>query len=276
MALPSSGQIDMNQMNTDRGIPSGTQIDLASAGTAYSVSYNTSGTDQLGMDEFYGKSIAAPPPPVPPTPPPAVPTYSIAGSPTVVNEGNSVTFTITTTNVPNGTVLYWTTDAPTGEELNTPSAGDFTDGVTQGSITINSNSATLVRTLVEDSATEGDETFVIKLRDGSTSGAVLAISNIIIIGDTSLSPPPPPPPAQTCFLVSVTAGKDTNTVCCGIPTYESVYFNASSVASATVYYGDSNTCSSPWSFTRYFLENGTVYRWQSGVMTNLGSCPTCN
>jgi len=209
MALPSSGQITMNDMNTDRGITSGTQIDLATAGTAYSVSYNTTGTDQLGMDEFYGKSIAAPPPP---PPPPAVPTYSIVGSPTVVDEGQSVTFTITTTDVPNGTVLYWTTNAPTGEELNTPSAGDFTDGLTQGSITINSNSATLVRTLVEDSATEGDETFVIKIREGSTSGAVLATSNTIIIADTSQSPsPPPPPPPPPAFnsYVCVQTGPST-------------------------------------------------------------------
>jgi hypothetical protein len=217
MALPSSGQITMNDMNTDRGIPSGTQIDLASAGTAYSVSYNTSGTDQLGMDEFYGRSIAAPPPP---PPPPAVPTYAINGFPTVVNEGNSVTFTITTTNVPNGTVLYWTTNIPEdglsiegGGTLNTPSAGDFTDGLTQGSITIISNSATLVRTLVEDSATEGDELFVIKLRQDNTSGAVLATSNTIIIADTSqgVPPPPPPPPPPPAFnsYVCVQTGPST-------------------------------------------------------------------
>ena len=57
MPLPSSGQISMNDMNTDRGISSGTQIDLATAGNVYSVSYNTLGTNQLGMDEFYGKSL---------------------------------------------------------------------------------------------------------------------------------------------------------------------------------------------------------------------------
>jgi hypothetical protein len=57
MALPASGQISMDNMNTDRGIASGTQIDLATAGTAYSVSYNTSGTNDLQFSEFYGLSI---------------------------------------------------------------------------------------------------------------------------------------------------------------------------------------------------------------------------
>jgi hypothetical protein len=57
MPLPASGQISMNDMNTDRGIASGTQIDLAAAAIVYSVSYTTDGTNQLGMDEFYNKSI---------------------------------------------------------------------------------------------------------------------------------------------------------------------------------------------------------------------------
>jgi|688.fasta_scaffold01113_12 hypothetical protein len=57
MALPASGQISMDNMNTDRGIASGTQINLATAGTAYSVSYNTSGTNDLQFSEFYGLSI---------------------------------------------------------------------------------------------------------------------------------------------------------------------------------------------------------------------------
>ena len=63
MALQVSGPISMNDMNTDRAIASGTQIDLASAGTAYSVSYATNGSDDLQFSEFYGKSAGAPPTP---------------------------------------------------------------------------------------------------------------------------------------------------------------------------------------------------------------------
>ena len=65
MALQSSGPISMNDMNTDRGIASGTQIDLATAGTAYSVSYATDGSNDLQFFEFYGKSAGTPPSPTP-------------------------------------------------------------------------------------------------------------------------------------------------------------------------------------------------------------------
>jgi hypothetical protein len=56
MAIPSSGEISMNLFNTDRNIASGTQIDLAAAGTAYAISYATDGSNDLQMAEFYGKS----------------------------------------------------------------------------------------------------------------------------------------------------------------------------------------------------------------------------
>lgn len=56
MAIPNTGEITMNLFNTDRGIASGTQIDLAAAGTAYAVSYTTDGSNDLQMLEFRGKS----------------------------------------------------------------------------------------------------------------------------------------------------------------------------------------------------------------------------
>jgi hypothetical protein len=60
MALPSSGPISMNDMNTDRGIASGTQIDLDTAAIAYGIP-----TKPHGMDEFYGLSVGTPPSPTP-------------------------------------------------------------------------------------------------------------------------------------------------------------------------------------------------------------------
>ena len=67
MALQASGPISMNDMNIDRGIPSATQINLATAGTAYGVSYLTNGTNDLQFSEFYGLSVPSPTPPSPPT-----------------------------------------------------------------------------------------------------------------------------------------------------------------------------------------------------------------
>jgi hypothetical protein len=264
MALPASGQISFQDFNTDRGLSSTAQIDMDTAAIAYSIP-----TRPHSMDEFYGRSIAAPPPP---PPPPAIPTYAITGSPTVVNEGSSVTFTIVTTNVGNGTILYWTTNAPDGE-LNTPSAGDFTDNTTEGSVTINSNAGSFIRTLVEDSATEGDEVFVIKLRQDSTSGAVLATSNIVIIGDTSLSPPPPPPPPPpSCFLISgVQEGTSVTQICNGIPRTINGYFNASTIEASTAYYGLSD-CSTLFPSTRYFQVTGGYYIWNGSSMSGPFTC----
>jgi hypothetical protein len=56
MAIPNNGEISMNLFNTDRNIASGTQIDLAAAGTAYAISYTTNGSNDLQMLEFRGKS----------------------------------------------------------------------------------------------------------------------------------------------------------------------------------------------------------------------------
>jgi hypothetical protein len=113
------------------------------------------------------------------------PTYSITPNITSVNEGSSVTFTVTTTGVANGTTLFWTTESIIG----TVNASDFTDAVTTGSFTINNNTATITRTLRNDSLTEGTESFRLRVHTGSTSGTVVATSTGVGINDTSLTPP---------------------------------------------------------------------------------------
>jgi membrane protein insertase Oxa1/YidC/SpoIIIJ len=105
--------------------------------------------------------------------------YAVSASSATVNEGSSVTFTITTANVANGTTLYWTTDG-------TAVAADFTDSETSGSFTITSGSGSVVRTLTLDYVTEGSETFSLSVRTGSTSGTVVATSETVTINDTPL------------------------------------------------------------------------------------------
>lgn len=111
------------------------------------------------------------------------PTYAIAPNVTSVNEGGSVTFTVTTTSVPDGTTLYWVTDGGMGV-----SAGDFSDGALTGQVTINSNTGSIVRSIVSDSSTEGAETFYLDLKTGGTSGPTQATSATVTIGDTSTTP----------------------------------------------------------------------------------------
>jgi len=118
------------------------------------------------------------------------PSYNISG-PANANEGANASFTITTTNVSNSTTLYWSTNAVSSSQ---PTGLDFTDGVTSGTVTINNNAGTITRTLSNDLATEGVESFSISLRSGSVSGEILATSGIVNIGDTSTTPAPTPPP----------------------------------------------------------------------------------
>lgn len=112
------------------------------------------------------------------------PTYSISPNVTSVNEGNSVQYTVTTTNVPNGTTLYWTQIINIGNA----SASDMSDLQDSGSVTINSNTGSFTRTLSADLSTEGTETLSVQLRTGSTSGTIVATATNVSVIDTSTSP----------------------------------------------------------------------------------------
>ena len=104
------------------------------------------------------------------------PTYSVSESSTNVNEGDTVTFTITTTNVPNGTSLYWDT---TG----TVTADDFSDNTLTGLVTVNNNTATITRTIRNDySVSEGAENFALQI---SEAGVLVVTSNTVSVADTS-------------------------------------------------------------------------------------------
>jgi hypothetical protein len=109
------------------------------------------------------------------------PTYSVSPSTSSVNEGSSVTFTTTTTNVPDSTTLYWTLSTISG----TINTSDFSGGATSGSFTITSNSGSVVLTLANDVTTEGSESFQFQVRTGSTGGTIVDTSTTVTINDTS-------------------------------------------------------------------------------------------
>jgi len=112
-----------------------------------------------------------------------VPTFGVAPSTTSVNEGSSVVFTVVTTGVPDGTTLYWTTLQISG----TVSASDFTDGDLSSSFVINNNIGTITRSITSDRTTEGSDAFRIQIRQTSTSGTIIATSDVVYINDTSLN-----------------------------------------------------------------------------------------
>jgi hypothetical protein len=104
----------------------------------------------------------------------ATPTYNIGRSLSAVNEGSSVTFTLSTTNVSNGTVLPYT--------ITGISATDVTTGSLTGSFTVNSGLATTTITMSADQLTEGAETATLTLNNA-------AASNFVIVNDTSVFTP---------------------------------------------------------------------------------------
>ena len=111
------------------------------------------------------------------------PNYVITASSSSVDENGSVTFTIVTNNVADGTDLYWTLGAVSGSVT----TGDFT-GATDGTVTINNNTGSVTVTLNPDETTEGVEEFLLALRLNSITGQVVATSSAITINDTSLTP----------------------------------------------------------------------------------------
>ena len=105
--------------------------------------------------------------------------YSISPNTSAVNEGDTITYTVTTVGVADGTTLYWTDDGTT-------TGPDFTDSNASGSFTITSGSGTFSRTLLNDYLTEGTETIIIHIRTGSINGPIVATSGTVSVADTSI------------------------------------------------------------------------------------------
>lgn len=100
-----------------------------------------------------------------------------------LNEGQTVQYTVTTTNTADGTVLYWKT---TGNTTNSDIVGGNT-----GSITITNNRAFINVTMSSDTSTDGTKTLGIALLTGSLSGTTVAVTNPnapIVVEDTSQAP----------------------------------------------------------------------------------------
>lgn len=109
------------------------------------------------------------------------PTASIAPTVSSVNEGGTVRWWISTTNIPDGTLLYWT-------NTGTTTSADFNDvygNVNQGSVLIMYGEGWFERTLSNDATTEGSETIIMRLNLGGNNGTLLATSSTVTVNDTS-------------------------------------------------------------------------------------------
>lgn len=105
-----------------------------------------------------------------------VPLYSIVADKSYVTEGETITYTITTLNVSNGTVLNYTLS---GTDVTTT---DIDGGNLTGSFIINSNTATVAVKVASDSIIENAEALRFSI-DGTTS-----FVDVIIAAEPSLTP----------------------------------------------------------------------------------------
>ena len=111
---------------------------------------------------------------------------TVSESSTSLNEGQTLTITVNTTNVADGLVLYWTVDQHTGS-IN---ASDF--NAYSGTVTITNGTGTITIDISADATTEGEEKFAVKLYNvpvaEATSANNVANTNVITINDTSTAP----------------------------------------------------------------------------------------
>jgi hypothetical protein len=105
-----------------------------------------------------------------------LPTYSLSRSRSTVNEGSSVTITLTTTGLASGTLVPYTISG-TGIE-----SADINGANLAGNFTLNSSGiASVSLNITSDFITEGNQAFTLALNNGAASISVTII-------DTSLTP----------------------------------------------------------------------------------------
>ena len=108
--------------------------------------------------------------------------YSVAADVTTLTEAGQVIFDITTTNLIDGTILWYETQSVSGNV----NAADFVTANT-GFVTIQNSGArlTLVANADLNTTYEGDETFRLVLRRASNTGSVVATTGNVILRDVS-------------------------------------------------------------------------------------------
>lgn len=111
------------------------------------------------------------------------PTITITPNVTSMNEGTSVSYTVSTINISDNTILYWT-------NAGTTSNVDFVDNANSGTFTITSNAGSIIRAVKADYNYEGGlggtpETIILQVRLFSNNSPVVATANTVSVIDSS-------------------------------------------------------------------------------------------
>ena len=138
-----------------------------------------------------------------------VQTPTIAASATSINEGDPVTFTLTTIGVPDGTVFPYFMNTTVGSNSG---SYDFTDALMSGNLTVTGNTASVTKTWANDTYTDGTQSYTLTIRPpvGSLlSTTTLATSPTIVVADTSSGTPVPDLFAFTSLTFTTTGLRTT-------------------------------------------------------------------
>lgn len=124
------------------------------------------------------------------TPAPA-PTYTIAPNVYSVSEGGSVVYTISTTQITDGTVLHYYFEMNNAPTVTTQISGPTLSSTGAGTVTISSNTATITVNIVDDSAPEEDDILRINLENVSRDYIAATAEVTVLASDAAavISPP---------------------------------------------------------------------------------------
>ena len=113
---------------------------------------------------------------------PGLETYELAPSATTINEGDTITFNVNTTNVPDGTILYYQIR---GQNV---SGIDLSSGNLFGQVLIKAGTASFSQTLSKDLRTEGDELLLVRLFSDKPGGTAVGSQGQVTVTDTFIAP----------------------------------------------------------------------------------------
>ena len=126
--------------------------------------------------------------------PSTAPTYSVKPAAISIDEGSTLIFNVTTTNVKDGTTLYW--EIYTGEGSNYAATDRF--AAISGSFTVTNNMGSFLVGAIANRLTDFPKIFRVRIRP--YNGPVLDTSTVVVINDTS----------KALSYVSLIAAKNLN------------------------------------------------------------------
>jgi len=109
-------------------------------------------------------------------------TYELVPSVSTINEGDTITFNVNTTNVPDGSILYYQIR---GNNVN---GQDLGAGNLFGQVLVNAGKASFSQTLLKDLKTEGDEVLLARLFSDKPGGTAIGSQVQVTVTDSSAAP----------------------------------------------------------------------------------------